>query len=218
MTFLDDRGIARAQWLINLVKRFRNTPILSSLTRWLMTCLTSSAPVETLEVVPHVYPILKGIPGEFIVSCAYFKSQKGRVRTDVNPGRDGCGLMWFAPVVPLTGRHVSEVLGLCRPLFQKHGIDFSLSFILVNPRSVVMLMEIFYDKESADEAARASALFEALSDATIRAGYQQYRTSVHYMDRILAEAPEYRRLAEALKRAVDPENIMAPGRYGVGMR
>jgi 4-cresol dehydrogenase (hydroxylating) len=217
LTFLDDAGLRRAQWLIGVVKKFRDVPVLSSLTRWLMRALTSSVAVNTLEVIPHVYPILKGVPGEFIVSCAYFKSRRERVRTDVNPGRDGCGLMWFAPVVPLTGRHVSEVLDICRPLFQKHGIDFSLSFILVNPRSVVMLMEIFFDKESPDETARAAALFEALSDQTIRAGYQQYRTSVHYMDRILAEAPEYRRLAESLKRALDPDNILAPGRYGVGL-
>jgi 4-cresol dehydrogenase (hydroxylating) len=217
LTFLDDKGVAQMQWLINVVRNARNVPILGTLTRWLKTCLASSASVEALEVIPRVFPILKGIPGEFIVSCAYFKSRKGRVTAGVDPGRDGCGLIWFAPVVPMTGHHVSEVLGICRPLFQKYGIEFSLSFIMVNPRSVVMLMEIFYDKESAEETHRAGGLFEALCDQTIKAGYQQYRTSVHYMDRILSSAPAYRSLAEKLKRALDPDNILAPGRYGVGL-
>jgi len=36
------------------------------------------------------------------------------------------------------------------------------------------------------------------------------------MDRILAESPDFARLAGSLKRALDPSNILAPGRYGVG--
>jgi 4-cresol dehydrogenase (hydroxylating) len=215
LTFVNDRRLAQMQWLLGFLKRTRHTPVVSTLGRWFKDWFVSPSPVEVLEVIPHVYPILKGVPGEFIVSCAYFKTRSGRVRTDINPARDGCGLMWFAPVVPVTGAHVRRVLELCRPLFRQYRFDFSISFILLNPRSIVMLMEIFYDRDDRAEWERATALYDALSEATVGAGYQQYRTSVAYMDRILAHNPAYAKLAGALKAAVDPEHILAPGRYGV---
>jgi 4-cresol dehydrogenase (hydroxylating) len=217
LTFADDALVARLQWLLRLVKKYQGVPVLSSVTRLLKNWLVSPAPDEVAEVIPHIYPILKGIPGEFIVSCAYFKSRRGRVRTDVNPGRDDCGLIWFAPVVPLTARHTQQVLDICRPAFRKHGIEFSMSFIMANPRTVVMLMEIFYDKDSPDESARAAALYDELCESTVRAGYQQYRTSVAYMDRILKSAPELHAFANRLKAAADPDSVLAPGRYGVGV-
>jgi 4-cresol dehydrogenase (hydroxylating) len=217
LTFLNDRKMARLQRLTGVLKKVRNVPVVRSLANLFKNCFISRSPLEVLEVIPHVYPIFKGIPGEFIVSCAYFKSRRARPKTDINPGRDGCGLIWFAPVVPLTGKHTSAVLQLCKPVFRKYGIDFSMSFILVNPRSVVTLMEIFYDKDDPEETARARELYDELSDLTVKAGYPQYRTSVAYMDRILGSAPAYRQLADTLKGAVDPENILAPGRYGIGL-
>jgi 4-cresol dehydrogenase (hydroxylating) len=217
LTFLNDRRMALAQRVLAFYRKTRGVPVLSGLGTLLKNWLISPAPVETIEVIPHAYPILKGIPGEFIVSCAYFRSRQGRPRTNIDPVRDGCGLIWLAPVVPLTSTHLQKVLDLCRPAFRRHGFDFSLSLIQANPRSVFFLMEIFYDKEDPGETARAQALYEELTEVTTRAGYQQYRTSVHYMDRILARAPEYHKLADTLKVALDPEHILAPGRYGIGL-
>ena len=102
------------------------------------------------------------------------------------------------------------------PVFREHGFDFSVSLIVVNPRSAVMLMEIFYDKADPAETARARALYEALCGLTVRAGYQQYRTNVANMHRLLEPVPQYQRLLDSMKKAVDPCGTLAPGRYGVG--
>jgi len=168
------------------------------------------------EITPPAVRILQGVPGEFFVRFAYFKSRQGRPRSDVNPARDGCGLIWFAPVAPLTGSHVNRVLDLCRPVFREHGFDFSVSLIVVNPRSALLLMQIFYDKADPTETARARVLYEDLCGLTVRAGYQQCRTNVAYMHRLLEPVPQYQRLLDSMKRAVDPCGTLAPGRYGIG--
>jgi 4-cresol dehydrogenase (hydroxylating) len=216
LTFVDRRELASLEWLIRLVKRTQRLPFASWLGRLLKNCLIGQAPLEVFEVVPHIVPILQGVPGEFIVRFAYFKCRQDRPRSDVNPARDGCGLIWFAPVAPLTGSHVNRVLDLCRPVFREHGFDFSVSLIVVNPRSAVVLMEIFYDKADPTETARARDLYEDLCVLTVRAGYQQYRTNVASMHRLLEPVPQYERLLESMKRAVDPCGTLAPGRYGIG--
>jgi 4-cresol dehydrogenase (hydroxylating) len=89
--------------------------------------------------------------------------------------------------------------------------------MIANPRSVIALMSIFFDKEDPEETARAEQLYFEMGQVTQAAGYQQYRTSTAYMDRILGPAPEFRSLASQIKTALDPNNIMAPGKYGVGL-
>ena len=216
LTFIDRRELARLESLIRLFKRTQHIPFLSGLGRLLKNCLIGRAPLEVFEVIPHTVRILQGVPSEFIVRFAYFKSRQGRPSSDVNPARDGCGLIWFAPVAPLTGRHINRLLDLCRPVFREHGFDFSVSLIVVNPRSAVLLMEIFYDKADPAETARAKLLYENLSGLTVRAGYQQYRTHVASMHRLLEPVPQYQRLLDSMKRAVDPCATLAPGRYGIG--
>jgi len=216
LTFIDRRELAKLESLIRLVKRTQHLPFAPGLGRLLKNCLLGRAPMEVFELVRHMVPILQGVPSEFIVRFAYFKSRQGRPGSDVNPARDGCGLIWFAPVAPLTGSHVNRLLELCRPVLRERGFDFSVSLIVVNPRSAVALMEIFYDKADPAETARARVLYEDLCRLTVRAGYQQYRTNVAYMHRLLEPVPPYQRLLDSMKRAVDPCGTLAPGRYGIG--
>jgi hypothetical protein len=44
---------------------------------------------------------------------------------------------------------------------------------------------------------------------------QQYRTSTMYMDRIFSNAPEFLSFCQKLKKAIDPQGIIAPGKYGI---
>ena len=212
LTFLNDRMFGVMQALLKFWRKNQHNSLLTSVLRWI-----SGSSLEKLEVVPHVYPIFKGTPGEFIVGFAYFKSHGPRPRTNVDPARDGAGLIWLAVVSPLTGKHTGELVNISKPIFYKHGFDWSCTFVMVSPRSAVGLIEIFYDKENADEAARAQALYNELAEKTAAAGFQQYRTSIGYGDRILRGAPEFQRLVNTMKGAVDPDNILAPGRYGIGL-
>jgi 4-cresol dehydrogenase (hydroxylating) len=212
VTLLNDRMFSVMQKLLKFWKKHQHNSLLSSVLRWL-----SGGSLEKLEVIPHIYPILKGTPGDYIVGFAYFKSRGPRPRSNVDPARDGAGLIWLTLISPLTGKHTGELENICKPVFYKHGFDWSCTFVMVNPRSAVALIEIFYDKQNADEASRAQALYNELAEATAAAGFQQYRTSIAYGDRILSGNPEFQSLMNTMKGAIDPDNILAPGRYGLGL-
>jgi 4-cresol dehydrogenase (hydroxylating) len=82
---------------------------------------------------------------------------------------------------------------------------------------VLALMEIFFDKRDPDEERRALALYDEITETTMLAGFQQYRTSVAYSDRILRPAADLQKVLDAMRHAIDPDNLIAPGRYGIGL-
>lgn len=175
----------------------------------------SGRSLEMLAAGPHVHSVLKGIPSDYFVRHAYFKSR--HAKPDVaDPDRDDVGLIWFAPIAPMTGAHVERVIGLCRPLFERHEFDFYCALLMQNARSMIALMSIYFRKEVAGEAERAAALYAALGAATHAAGYQPYRVSVAGMaGPTVGDADSSRAALRAMKGALDPGTVMAPGKYGI---
>lgn len=213
LTFLNDSKLRLLSGMTQVWKKVRNLPFLPDLFR-----MISGSSLEKAEAIPHLYPILKGVPGEYIVGFAYFKNREPRPTVDVDPARDGAGMLWLAALCPMTGKHTSDLLKLCEPVFHRHGFDMSLAFLMINARSVLALMEIFFDKRNPDEEKRALSLYDEITETTMRAGFQQYRTSVSYSDRIMQPAADLQKILDAMRDAIDPDNLIAPGRYGIGLR
>lgn len=170
--------------------------------------------IDMLESAPYVHGILQGIPTEYFVNHAYFKHPLPRPTKDVHPARDHCGLIWFAPILPMTGHHVSSFLNLCKAEYHAYGFDFYVALLMLNPRSVVPLMSIIFDRET--ELENAGALYDALLGLLYENNYQQYRAGVQSWEHLFDQAPEYVDLNNKIKSAIDPENILAPGKYGIG--
>lgn len=170
--------------------------------------------LEMLATGPHIHSVLKGIPSDYFVRHAYFKTS-GPKPERADPDRDDVGLIWFAPIAPMTGDHISEVLAICRPLFERFEFDFYAALLVQNARSMIVLMSIFFRKDDPGQTRNASALYNALNEATSRAGYQTYRMGVGGMAHLAQAAPEFIGFTRKLKMAVDPDAILAPGKYGI---
>lgn len=173
----------------------------------------TSLPV--LETAPYVHKILQGIPTEFFIKHAYYRHRENRPDEDVNPARDGCGLIWFAPILPFSTQLVVPYLDECKAAFAAEGFDFYVAMLLMNPRSVICLMAILYDRDSAEETARAKRFYESLLTRMREQNFQQYRAGLMSWDKLYADAPELLWLNKSIKNAIDPANILAPGRYGI---
>jgi 4-cresol dehydrogenase (hydroxylating) len=215
LQFVDDRKID----LIKRMTRVLKKGTASAATRGIAERFAQKIlgkPVALLEMLPHVHAIEKGYPSDYFVKHAYYKSRRPKPADhDIDPARDRCGLIWLGPMVPLNGRDMAEVIDIVRPLYPKYGFDFTTALMVGNPRTAIALMSVFYDQEDPDETRRAEALYYEIGEVTQRAGYQQYRTSTMFMDRILAPAPEFRDLCNRIKVALDPHGILAPGKYGI---
>lgn len=172
--------------------------------------------LQVLDSAPHVHRILQGIPSDYFVKHAYYRSRRRRPDHAIDPARDGCGVIWFAPVLPFTSTDVLPFLARARLRFAEAGLDFWVAILVLNPRSVTCLMNILYDKEDPQEALRAEVLYSTLLGDMQDSGYQQYRAGLLAWPKMNEGAVANGALNTSIKRALDPAGTLAPGRYGIG--
>ncbi|EZQ20312.1 hypothetical protein CF98_01545 [Halopseudomonas bauzanensis] len=80
------------------------------------------------------------------------------------------------------------------------------------------VIDVLYDRTSEEETQRADACFNELLDEFEKEGYAVYRVNTRFQERVAQSYGEVKRdLEHAIKRAVDPNNILAPGRSGIDL-
>lgn len=177
-----------------------------------MFCGTS---LTLLKLVSDLVDIHKGIPNESVVRRAYFRAASERPVKDIHVPRDGVGVLWFVPVLPFRGAEIESYVEGCQSLFDKYGFDYYVTIMILNARTAVPLMVILYDLKDDDSCRRATALYKDLVRDARSRGYQQFRCAQPGWDEIYAETPELKEVYKALKDALDPNHVLAPGRYGI---
>ena len=177
-------------------------------------------PLRFFEPLIAIHNHHKGIPCDFFVENALFGDPACYVEIDqkneLNLAANDKGKMWFAPLVPMNSHHVLHVLNGCKALFQEHKFDFGAGLLLFNPRTAIAISRISFNKKDPEHAKRAMALFRALHKWCIQEGYQVYRTNVAHMEEVIDCSPTFKEFLNLLRHGVDPSNIIAPGKYGVG--
>jgi 4-cresol dehydrogenase (hydroxylating) len=213
--FLGERSCRWIERIVRPLKKLRETPRGRALAdRISMTFLRK--PLPCVEALPHMHAIEKGYPSDYFVKHAYMKRRGPKPADhDIDPARDHCGGIWAGIVVSLEGKQVQHVVDHCRDLAKKKQLDINFALMLATPRAIIVLTSLFYDKTDKEETARVLALYNEISETTQAQGYQQYRTSTIFMDRIFSNAPEFKELADRIKGVLDPHNILAPGKYGI---
>jgi 4-cresol dehydrogenase (hydroxylating) len=129
--------------------------------------------------------------------------------------RPGGGAIWFTPGVLMTGAIVNELQRICRKIVNQNGLDYMASFVC-GQRFARSVHAILYNRSDPDERERADQCYRMMSEAFRERGifvgraptsYQAY----HHAQRTRATV----NVCTAIKNALDPNGIIAPGRYGI---
>jgi 4-cresol dehydrogenase (hydroxylating) len=167
--------------------------------------------VQTLR---FTFGLAAGRPGEHSLRMSWWRNTRHATPArDLDPDRDRCGLMWFVPILPLTGRSVQEFLDVVRPICAKHGFEAPAMFTTVNARAFDSTFPIFFDKDNPDECARATTCYNELLTECLRAGFIPYRNGIQTMGILTERNDPYWNLVERLKGFFDPARVISPGRY-----
>ncbi|PXX90740.1 FAD-linked oxidase [Marinobacter vulgaris] len=158
--------------------------------------------------------IMHGTPNDVALSLAYWRSgtlpETGKPK---NPARDGCGLIWFAPLVPIRGDDVRRYIDMIESICPQYGVNPLITLTTVNDRCFDSTVPLLFDRRDADATARANSCYRALFEAGQKEGFLPYRLNIDAMGVLNTDSSSFSRLASRLKAAVDPNFILAPGRY-----
>jgi 4-cresol dehydrogenase (hydroxylating) len=129
--------------------------------------------------------------------------------------RGGGGSTWFAPVSQARGSETLKQLKLAKAITKEFGIDYIALFI-IGWRDMHHIVDLLYDRTSETETKQAFDCFNKLLDEFAARGYGVYRVGTAFMDKVAKlYGPVKHDVNMTLKRALDPNGIIAPGKSGI---
>ena len=153
-----------------------------------------------------------GIPSNQNVKSTYWR-KKSQIPSQLNPDSDRCGVLWLCPVFPFDGEVISPAIKAITETVKKYNFEPNLSMNLNSARSVHLFIAIMFDREVAGEDERAMSCHDELLQMLTQSGHIPYRLGIQSMNSLPPAQDDYGFFLRTLKQALDPNDILAPGRY-----
>ncbi len=134
------------------------------------------------------------------------------VPTSADPLVNDYGLYFLWVTCPAVGRDVEAAIGLVSDVAAKLAFRPQLTVQLPNGRAAVLVVRICFNRRDAKERGRASRCYKAVLEATTRAGFPPWRLGIEGMD-LLKQRGIDMGVPRKLKALMDPDAVLAPGRY-----
>jgi len=165
--------------------------------------------------------LLSGRPTSAFLRGSYWRRREG-IPSDLSdasdPAADGCGILWLTAVLPFRASDVRGMSVALEEVFARYGFDCLATLSMISERALVAIVTIAFDPSEPSEAERAKECYRAGLQRALELGYPPYRVGIDGMDLLgPAEEDAFWNATEALKRALDPDGIIAPGRYQPGV-
>jgi len=169
--------------------------------------------VPQLDRLAEGFKAAEGAPSDLALNLCYWKcGERPGDGRPLDPARDGCGLIWYSPLVPMKPDIVRTYVEMVTRTCPRHGIEPLITLTSLSAACFDSTVPLLFDGRSDDEAARARDCYRELFEGGRELGCVPYRVGVEHMGLVGGSD----RLGAVLKTALDPDGILAPGRYGPG--
>ncbi len=166
-----------------------------------------------------LFAMNRGVPNGRFLAGAYWRRRGGLPAgfpQRANPALDQCGMLWVSPILPLRGADVMELHAMVDPIFKQYGFDLFVTFSMINERALGGVITVAYDKEDPAEVERAKLCYQNVFERVMAAGYIPYRVGNQSMSALDPHGDVYWQTVARIKQALDPDGLIAPGRYQPG--
>jgi len=190
---------------------------LIKLGRWVTTTFSCSfldGPRLQLEKLSSGTDIMKGKPNQVALPLAYWRNPRVNPHTSqtLNPAQDGCGLLWYAPLVPADSKNMQVFIEMIRKITPKYNIEPMITFTNLTGFSTDSTIPIVFDRQNNEAVADAQACLAALFEAGLTKGFIPYRLNINQQQELDAESA-YWKTAAKIANALDPNEVVSPNRY-----
>ncbi len=158
--------------------------------------------------------IVDGKPSRVALPLAYWKSGRSAdISEPLDPAADGCGLRWFAPLVPMRPQLVRKYTNLVTHTCRTRGLDPLITLTSLSDRCFDSTVPLLFDKSDPSQVQATRDCHNELLDRAQAEGCIPYRLAVDDMPWAVNPQDPYWATVGRLKQALDPGQIIAPGRY-----
>ena len=130
--------------------------------------------------------------------------------------KDGCGFMWFTPVIPLRKRDLNIALKSANLLYKKYKFPAKIHIIVSDERTFFMHLPIIFNRLDKQADKKAIDCYSEMFQLFEENGYVPYRMGIQCQKEFLSKSKSYVNFFSKIKAALDPNNILAPEKYGIG--
>ncbi|MGH3843061.1 MAG: FAD-binding oxidoreductase [Pseudonocardiaceae bacterium] len=125
----------------------------------------------------------------------------------------GTGWLFFLPMIPFTGRAVARAHALLAEIHDRTGVRAGCTVNALNSDLIDFVVSFKFDRDRDTE--RAHRALDLAYELFAAEGFLPYRLDIDHaswVDRAGADGPALR-LRRELKKTLDPQGTIAPGRY-----
>ena len=167
-----------------------------------------------LETLSRSMDLFLGIPSTVALPLAYRKSGTlPKKLYDADVARDGCGLIWFTPLIPMKPDLVAKYTELVRRECIKFNVEPLITLSSLNERCFDSTVPLLFDRNDIDAVERTRACYDALWSACAKLHVFPYRLPTDEMGRVTQKDTAFWLLVKKIKKVIDPQGIISPGRY-----
>jgi len=121
---------------------------------------------------------------------------------------------WINAVCKAEKNSITDLLSIIEPLFKQFNYEFRVTFTAVNPRTLIMISNITYDRNDT-EIAKATSFLKNCNSLLEEKGFLPYRAGSGMYAKLPKHGQAYTKLIQQIKSAIDPKGILAPGKYNI---
>ena len=158
--------------------------------------------------------LVTGEPNETALPLAYWVSgARPEDGGGLDPARDGCGLIWYSPIVPMRPETVRRYLDFLVSMMRKHALEPLVTLTSLSERCFDSSVPLVFDRSSEAATRRARDCYIELLNVGSRLGFVPYRVHVDAMPWLTERLSVHWDLIDQLRNAVDRSGIFSPRRY-----
>jgi FAD/FMN-containing dehydrogenase len=168
---------------------------------------------RTASTLESALELVSGTPNETALPLAYWRQARVQRSQPGHPARDGSGLSWYAPLVPMKAEAVLRYLDFLKRTTRRHGMEPLITLTSLGDRLFDSTVPLLFERDDPAAAARARHCLEELISQGRGLGFHPYRLGIDNMADYATQHPLSGEVQRRIKAALDPNDLLSPGRY-----
>ena len=198
---LDDQRLAKAGRLLKLLSVFP----------------AARRKAMILRAMAPIYGLSHGIPTDAALPSIYWAAGEWPTThaDEAQPDASKSGQLYFLPMLPLSGAVAAEAVALIDRETQAHRIVAPMTLNIMDERCLEIVLSLAFRRDVPAEVESAHACLARLEELFLARGWPPYRVGLQSMSRMVRSGDPFWETARAIKSVLDPNGIIAPGRYSL---